>query len=54
MVRIPIQLTVNGRTYQREVDAHRTLLRFLREDLGLTGTPAQRKAAEPVNVAPAR
>lgn len=37
-MRIPIQLTINGRKYQREVDSHRTLLRFIREDIGLTGT----------------
>ena len=33
-----IKLTVNGRAYEREVQPHMTLLRFLREDLGLTGT----------------
>jgi len=33
-----IKLTVNGRAYEREVQPHLTLLRFLREDLGLTGT----------------
>ena len=33
-----IKLKVNGRAYEREVQPHLTLLRFLREDLGLTGT----------------
>jgi carbon-monoxide dehydrogenase small subunit len=33
-----IRLTVNGQPYERDVAEHRTLLRFLREDLGLTGT----------------
>jgi carbon-monoxide dehydrogenase small subunit len=33
-----ITLKVNGGTYTREVEGHRTLLRFLREDLGFTGT----------------
>ncbi len=33
-----ITVTVNGQAYEREVAGHRTLLRFLREDLGLTGT----------------
>ena len=33
-----ITVTVNGRAYTRDVTPHHTLLRFLREDLGLTGT----------------
>jgi len=33
-----IKLTVNGLLYEREAAEHTTLLRFLREDLGLTGT----------------
>jgi carbon-monoxide dehydrogenase small subunit len=33
-----ISLTVNGRRYERDVEENRTLLRFLRKDLGLTGT----------------
>lgn len=33
-----IRIKVNGRDYDREVQANKTLLRFLREDLGLTGT----------------
>ncbi len=32
-----IKLTVNGLSYERDCAEHRTLLRFLREDLGLTG-----------------
>ena len=33
-----IQLTINGQPYERDVAEHKTLLHFLREDLGLTGT----------------
>jgi len=33
-----ISVKVNGHTYQRDMAEDRTLLRFLREDLGLTGT----------------
>jgi aerobic-type carbon monoxide dehydrogenase small subunit (CoxS/CutS family) len=33
-----IRLTINGNLYERDVAEHRTLLRFMREDLGLTGT----------------
>lgn len=35
---IPLQCTVNGRAIDRAVDLDRTLLDFLRDDLGLTGT----------------
>jgi len=33
-----IRMTVNGQDYEQEVAENRTLLHFLREDLGLTGT----------------
>jgi carbon-monoxide dehydrogenase small subunit len=33
-----INVNVNGRSYERDIEGHETLLRFLREDLGLTGT----------------
>jgi len=33
-----ISVTINGREYTRQVDGSLTLLRFLREELGLTGT----------------
>ncbi len=33
-----VKLTVNGRTYEREVEARLLLSDFLRHDLGLTGT----------------
>jgi carbon-monoxide dehydrogenase small subunit len=33
-----ISVTVNGRVYERDVAEHRTLLGFLRDDVGLTGT----------------
>jgi len=32
-----VSVTVNGQAYEREVDGHRTLLHFLREELGFTG-----------------
>jgi carbon-monoxide dehydrogenase small subunit len=33
-----VKLTVNSQAYERDVEENRTLLRFIREDLGLTGT----------------
>lgn len=33
-----IKVTINGDRYERDVEENRTLLRFIREDLGLTGT----------------
>lgn len=33
-----IDLSINGERFRREVAEHRTLLHFLRNDLGLTGT----------------
>lgn len=33
-----IELIINGDSYRRDVAEHRTLLHFLRDDLGLTGT----------------
>jgi aerobic-type carbon monoxide dehydrogenase small subunit (CoxS/CutS family) len=33
-----IKLTVNSQAYERDVVENRTLLRFIREELGLTGT----------------
>jgi len=38
MSRHKISLTVNGERYEVEVEANRTLLQLLREDLDLTGT----------------
>ena len=35
---VPIQVEVNGQTYQREVEPRTLLVHFLREELGLTGT----------------
>jgi len=35
---LSLTVTVNGKVINREIPADRTLLRFLREDLGLTGT----------------
>ena len=33
-----VSITVNGKVYEREVEARTLLTHFLREDLGLTGT----------------
>ena len=33
-----ISVTVNGQRYERDVAGHRTLLHFLRDELGLTGS----------------
>ncbi|MFW5689275.1 MAG: (2Fe-2S)-binding protein [Spirochaetota bacterium] len=33
-----IRMNINGQAYERDVAEHRTLLHFLRDDLGLTGT----------------
>ncbi|HVS12868.1 MAG TPA: (2Fe-2S)-binding protein [Thermoanaerobaculia bacterium] len=33
-----IKVSVNGKSYEREVEPRRLLVHFLREDLGLTGT----------------
>jgi len=33
-----VAATVNGHVYEREIEEHWTLLRFLRESVGLTGT----------------
>jgi aerobic-type carbon monoxide dehydrogenase small subunit (CoxS/CutS family) len=33
-----VKMTINGQQYERDVKEHKTLLHFLREDLGLTGT----------------
>lgn len=38
MSRIPLEIKVNGRDLKTEVEAHWSLLRFLREGLGLLGT----------------
>jgi aerobic carbon-monoxide dehydrogenase small subunit len=34
----PVTVTVNGTTYERDVDARRLLIHFLRDDLDLTGS----------------
>ena len=38
MAKIPIQLTVNGKLHQAEVEPRLLLVHLIREDLGLTGT----------------
>jgi len=38
MIERAIRVTVNGRTYERTVEARKTLADFLRDDLELTGT----------------
>jgi carbon-monoxide dehydrogenase small subunit len=35
---VPITVTVNGKTYEREVEPRLLLVEFIRETLGLTGT----------------
>jgi carbon-monoxide dehydrogenase small subunit len=35
---VPIQVTINGQSYQREVEPRLLLVQFIREELGLTGT----------------
>ena len=35
---VPISVTVNGRSYSREVEPRQLLVTFLREELSLTGT----------------
>ena len=37
-MKVPIKLTVNGRSHQSEVEARTLLVHYLRDDLGLTGT----------------
>jgi len=37
-MRVPVSVTVNGRSYEREVEPRLLLVHFLRDDLGLTGT----------------
>ncbi len=39
MQSITINLTVNGKSYEKSVEPRRLASDFLREDLGLTGTP---------------
>ncbi len=36
--KVSIQVTVNGRSYQREVEPRLLLVQLIREELGLTGT----------------
>jgi aerobic carbon-monoxide dehydrogenase small subunit len=37
-MKVPISMTVNSRTYQREVEPRLLLVDFIRDQLGLTGT----------------
>ena len=37
-MKVPINLTVNGRSHESEVEARTLLVHYLRDDLGLTGT----------------
>jgi aerobic carbon-monoxide dehydrogenase small subunit len=37
-MRVSVSVTVNGRSYQREVEPRLLLVHFLRDELGLTGT----------------
>src|SRR4051794_36897549 len=38
MTKRQVHVTINGREYSREVEPRKTLVDFIREDLGLTGT----------------
>jgi carbon-monoxide dehydrogenase small subunit len=38
MTKRQLRVTINGREYTREVEPRKTLVDFIREDLGLTGT----------------
>lgn len=38
MVKLPVQLRVNGESYEEETEPRTLLVHFLRETLGLTGT----------------
>ena len=38
MISHTVELEVNGERYEREVEARRLLVHFLRDDLDLTGT----------------
>jgi len=35
---VPVTLTINGTTYEREVESRLLLVQFIREEAGLTGT----------------
>ena len=37
-MKVPIKLTVNGKSYESEVEARTLLVHYLRDNLGLTGT----------------
>ena len=37
-MKVPIKLTVNGRSHESEVEARTLLVHYLRDNLGLTGT----------------
>ena len=37
-MKVPVKLTINGRTYQQEVEPRLLLVHFIREVAGLTGT----------------
>lgn len=41
-----VRVTINGEVYERQVDDHRTLVHFLHDDLGLTGTKEGCSAGE--------
>ena len=37
-MKVPVDITVNGRTYSDEVEPRQLLVHFIREDIALTGT----------------
>ena len=38
MVGVPVEITINGRSYSGEVEPRQLLVHFIRENAGLTGT----------------
>ena len=37
-VKVPVEITINGKSYSGEVEARQLLVHFIREEVGLTGT----------------
>ena len=38
IVKVPVEITINGRTYSGDVEPRQLLVHFIREEAGLTGT----------------
>ena len=37
-MKVPVEITINGRTYSGDVEPRQLLVHFIREEAGLTGT----------------